>query len=240
MWLCQLLLLALHSGALMKTDAHPGSDQDVVVLLHGMGRSTLSMKRIEWGLVNRGYRVVNVSYPSTRFAVEQLVEKHLLPSLREVEKSSTGRVHFVTHSLGGILLRQYLATNALTNLGRIVMLGPPNRGSEVTDTLRQWSCYRLLVGPAGQQLGTGGRGLPRALGPARFEVGVIAGDRSFNPFFSHLLPGPDDGKVSVASTRLDGMADFLVVHHSHTWLPWRKAVIQQVVVFLETGRFARR
>ena len=198
------------------------------------------MKRLEWALVNRGYRVVNVSYPSTRFAVEQLAEKHLLPALQEIQKSSPGRVHFVTHSLGGILLRQYLSTHALTNLGRVVMLGPPNRGSEVCDALQRWSCYRLFVGPSGQQLGTGERDLPRALGPARFEAGIIAGDRSFNPLFSRLLPGPDDGKVSVASARLEGMTDFLVVHHSHTWLPWRKAVIVQVVGFLETGRFARR
>lgn len=198
------------------------------------------MKRIEWALVDRGYRVVNVAYPSTRFAVEPLAEKHLLPALQEVEKSAPGRIHFVTHSLGGILLRQYLATHTLTHLGRVVMLGPPNRGSEVCDALKHWSCYRLCVGPSGQQLGTGERDLPRALGPARFEVGIIAGDRSFNPVFSRLLPGPGDGKVSVASARLEGMTDFLVVHHSHTWLPWRKAVIQQVVGFLETGRFARR
>jgi pimeloyl-ACP methyl ester carboxylesterase len=221
----------------MKRPVEQTPRQDVVVLLHGMGRSALSMKRLEWALVNRGYRVVNVSYPSTRFAVEQLTDRHLRPALQAVERSSPTRVHFVTHSLGGILLRHYLAAHALTNLGRVVMLGPPNRGSEVADVLRRWSCYRLLVGPAGLQLGTGERDLPRTLGPARFEVGIIAGDRSLNPFLSRLLPGPDDGKVSVAGARLDGMADFLVVHHSHTWLPWRKAVVQQVVAFLETGRF---
>ena len=241
-----LLLLAAAIGfatavpETMSTPIKSLAKQDVVVLLHGMGRSALSMKRLEWALVNRGYRVVNVSYPSTRFPVEQLVERHLRPSLRALEESSPARVHFVTHSLGGILLRQYLATHALTNLGRVVMLGPPNRGSEVVDALKRWSCYRLMVGPAGQQLGTGDRDLPRTLGPARFEVGVIAGDRSLNPFFSRLLPGPDDGKVSVAGARLEGMADFLVVHHSHTWLPCRKSVIQQVVSFLEIGRFTRR
>jgi triacylglycerol lipase len=239
MWLRLLLLSAVPCAASVKTDAQLNASQEVVVLLHGMGRSALSMKRLEWALADRGYRVVNVSYPSTRFAVEPLVEKHLRPALREIEKSSPPRVHFVTHSLGGILLRQHLATQTITNLGRVVMLGPPNQGSEVADKLKPRRWYQFLVGPSGQQLGTGAGDLPRSLGPARFEVGVIAGDRSFNPFFSRLMPGPDDGKVSVASARLEGMSDFLVVHHTHTWLPWRRAVIRQVVGFLETGKFVR-
>jgi len=223
----------------MKSDAKPGPPQDVVVLLHGMGRTKLSMKRVEWALEDRGYRVVNLSYPSTRFCIEDLAEKHLRPALEKIQKSFPRRVHFVTHSLGGILLRQYLATHALTNLGRIVMLGPPNHGSEVTDKLRRWFFFRLLVGPSGHQLGTGADDLPRKLGPARFEVGIIAGDRSVNPLFSRLLPGSDDGKVTVASARLEGMSDFLVVHHSHTWMAWRRAVVRQVVGFLEKGKFGR-
>lgn len=213
--------------------------QEVVVLLHGMGRSVLSMKRLEWTLSDAGYRVVEVSYPSTRRSVEQLAEQHLAPVLTQVERAGARRVHFVTHSLGGIVLRHHLATHTISNLGRTVMLGPPNQGSEVADKLKGWRLYRLLTGPSGQQLGTGEGGLPRSLGPARFEVGIIAGDWSFNPIFSHWLPGPDDGKVSVAGTRLDGMNDFLVVRASHSWLPWRKAVVRQVVAFLETGKFVR-
>ena len=222
---------AMNSAA----EAHAG--REVVVLLHGMGRSALSMKRLEWSLGRQGYRVVNVSYPSTRFPIEKLADDYVRPALDEIGKSSPDRVHFVTHSLGGILVRHYLGTHAMTNLGRVVMLGPPNQGSEVADALKSWGFYRLLVGPSGLQLGTGAGDLPRRLGPARFDVGVIAGDRSFNPFFSRLLPGPDDGKVSVTSARLDGMKDFLVVHHSHTWLPWRRPVIRQVLAFLEIGMF---
>src|SRR6266540_5941668 len=213
--------------------------QDVVVLLHGMGRGTLSMKRIEWALVNRGYRVVNVGYPSTLYTVEQLARSHLAPALRALELPPGGRVHFVTHSLGAIVLRQQLATESLPNLGRVVMLGPPNGGSEIADALKRGRFLRLFTGPSGQQLGTSGEDLPRKLGPARFELGVIAGDRSLNPFFSRRLPRPHDGKVSVESTRLEGISDFLVVHCSHTFLPWRKSVIRQVISFLESGRFLR-
>ena len=213
--------------------------QDVVVLLHGMGRSTLSMKRIEWALVKRGYRVINLGYPSTRFPVETLAQNYLAPALRKLDPPPDGRVHFVTHSLGAIVLRQHLATELVPNLGRVVMLGPPNRGSEIVDAMKRGPCLRLFTGPTGQQLGTGSEDLPRRLGPARFELGVIAGDRSLKPLFSSRLPRPHDGKVSVDSTRLEGMSDFRVVHCSHTFLPWRKCVIRQVVLFLETGAFSR-
>lgn len=239
MWLRLFLLSVVCCEASMKTDSQPGSSQEVVVLLHGMGRTSLSMKRLEWALTDRGYRVVNVSYPSMRFDVAHLADKHLRPALEEIPKTSTGRVHFVTHSLGGIMVRHYLATHTVTNLGRVVMLGPPNQGSELADRLKRWPLCRFFASPCGLQLGTGPDDLPNKLGPVRFEVGVIAGDRSLNPLFSRLIPGPDDGKVSVASARLEGMKDFLVVHHSHTWLPWRKPVIRQVIAFLETGRFER-
>jgi pimeloyl-ACP methyl ester carboxylesterase len=240
MWLRSFVLAAAFASTIvMGAEIDCLRSQEVVVLLHGMGRSALSMKRLEWTLGRHGYRVVNVSYPSTRFSVEKLTDDHLRPALEEIGKSPPGQIHFVTHSLGGILVRHYLGTHAMTNLGRVVMLGPPNQGSEVADALKRWSFYRLLVGPSGMQLGTGAGDLPRQLGPARFEVGVIAGDRSFNPLFSRLLPGPDDGKVSVASARLEGMKDFLVVHHSHTWLPWRKAVSRQVLAFLKQGQFDR-
>jgi hypothetical protein len=195
------------------------------------------MKPIQWALARRGYRAVAVSYPSTRFAVEQAVRSHLVPALDEIRKTSPSRIHFVTHSLGALLVRHYFSLQPPSPPGRTVMLGPPNNGSELADILKTVRAYRLLVGPAGQQLGTGAHELPRALGPARFEVGVIAGDRS--PFYSRRLPRPNDGKVTVESTRLAGMTDFVVVHHAHTWLPWSKEVIRQVLAFLEKGRFAK-
>ena len=244
MWTRHFLAsLALFAGSNCGTvNAAPQPNkppQDVVVLLHGMGRGPLSMKRIERALVNRGYRVVNIGYPSTRYSVEHLARSHLAPALRELDLPPGGRVHFVTHSLGAIVLRQQLATEPIPNLGRVVMLGPPNRGSEIADALKRGWFLRLFTGPSGQQLGTSSEDLPRKLGPACFELGVIAGDRSLNPFFSGRLPRPHDGKVSVDSTRLEGMSDFLVLHCSHTFLPWSTRAIRQVVAFLEAGAFER-
>ena len=146
-------------------------------------------------------------------------------------------VHVVTHSLGGILLRQYLANAEVARLGRVVMLAPPNRGSEVVDAYRSLPPYRWLNGPAGDQLGTGEDGLPSRLGPLDADVAIVAGTASINPILSLSLPNPDDGKVSVASTRLDGMCAMLVVDVSHPFVMKDEAVIEEVVAYLDTGRF---
>jgi triacylglycerol lipase len=209
---------------------------DYVILLHGLGRTPLSMKRIEWTLRKQNYRVINVSYPSTRISIEDAADQWLGDVLKNQIIDSAAKIHFVAHSLGGIILRQYLTNHQIPNLGRVVMLAPPNHGSELADRLRNNCLYRLATGPAGQELGTSESSIPSQLGPIDFELGVIAGDRSLNPLFSSWIPGPDDGKVSVRSARIPG-ADFLLVHHSHTWMAWSPQVNCAIGQFLETGRF---
>jgi pimeloyl-ACP methyl ester carboxylesterase len=212
---------------------------DCVILLHGLARSSLSMKGVEWYLKRRGYRVVNARYPTQGLSVEQISQTYLAPLLQTEIPLSSARIDFVTHSQGGILLRQYLSNHKLPNLGRVVMLAPPNHGTEIVDHLRANRLTRPFLGPGYCELGTGTDSLPNRLGPVQFDCGVIAGDCSLNPFLSRLLTGPNDGKVTVASTKLDGMRDFLVLHHSHTWLMWRKNTLQQIHSFLESGRFER-
>jgi len=214
----------------------PNSGGDYVVLIHGLGRTAWSMKRLEWTLERKHYRVINLSYPSTRLSIPAAA-KRLEDVLNERISDRKARVHFVTHSLGGIVLRQYLLDHRPENLGRVVMLAPPNRGSELAVKLKSiWPC-QFLLGPAGRRLGTDPGSVPRRLPPADFELGVIAGDRSLNPLFSAWIPGPDDGKVSVQSTRVEGMSDFLLVHHSHTWMTWNRDVVSATVQFLQAGRF---
>ncbi len=210
---------------------------DAVVLLHGLGRSSWSMKRLEWSLREAGYEVVNLDYPSRQRTVEGLAETELGPTLAALRLEPGARVHFVTHSMGGIVVRAYLRAHPLERLGRIVMIAPPNAGSELADRLKGTWLYRTVNGPAGQQLCTDG--LPTTLGPAPGETGIIAGDVALNPLFSSWMPGPNDGKVSVERTRLAGMSDFLVVPYSHTWLMWRRPVVDQVLAFLRDGRFVR-
>ena len=210
---------------------------DYVVLLHGMGRTSLSMKRLEYFLGRHGYRVINASYDSRRFSIEQLSELYLSPLLEQRITDRKVKVHFVGHSLGGIIVRQYLSNHSLENLGRVVMLGPPNHGSEIIDRLRDNPVTRVWLGASARELGTRADDLPNRLGPIPAECGVIAGDRSFNPLLSAMLPGPDDGKVTVASARLEGMRDFLVLHSTHTWLMWRMKALRETLRFLQAGRF---
>jgi hypothetical protein len=146
-------------------------------------------------------------------------------------------IHFVTHSLGGILVRYYLQDHHLPPDSRVVMLSPPNQGSEIADLLKDFFLYRWIMGPAGQQLGTAEDAMPSRLSPVSVPVGIITGDSTLEPWFSSHLPGPDDGKVSVERARLPEMADFMVVHRSHGFIMNDPQVIAQTIHFLRHGRF---
>ncbi|MGR9043692.1 MAG: esterase/lipase family protein [Gammaproteobacteria bacterium] len=212
--------------------------EEYVILLHGLARRGRSMEKLATALNDAGYRTVNYGYPSTHFPIEKLAEDAIGESVSRCPEAA--KIHFVTHSLGGILVRQYLKTHTLENLGRVVMLGPPNKGSQVVDKLAKAPGFKLINGPAGLQLGTGELSIPNTLGPANFELGVIAGTRSINLILSAMLPKPNDGKVSVENTKLEGMADHLVLPVTHTFMMNNEKVIEEVIHFLRYGVFMPR
>lgn len=205
--------------------------------MHGLARRARSMRKMADCLARAGYRVVNVAYPSRSAGLERLSEKVVSSALADHRLHGCDKVHFVTHSVGGILLRLHAARRRIARLGRVVMLGPPNGGSEVVDKLRHWKLFRKINGPAGLELGTDGAALPNRLGPVSFDLGVIAGDRSINWINSLMIKGPDDGKVSVEKTKVAGMQDHIVLHVTHPMMMKRQRVINAVLRFLETGCF---
>lgn len=210
---------------------------DCVILLHGLMRSENSMNKMEKMLAEAGWDVRNISYDSTERPLEFLANE-AVPRGVEACGDATP-IHFVTHSMGGILLRAYLENNDIDRLGRVVMLGPPNQGSEVIDRYSEFPGFAWFSGPAGMQLGTGEASIPRSLGSVTFDLGVIAGNQTINPILSRSLPDKDDGKVSVESTRVEGMNDHIEMPVTHMFMMRDEDVIGQVDHYLRNGYFIR-
>ena len=211
--------------------------QEEVILLHGLCRTSRSMMKMERALTKAGYKVRNADYPSRSATIEKLADDAIGKAVSDCQRDGATKIDFVTHSLGGILVRSYLARHTIPSLGRVVMLAPPNQGSEVVDKLGWLFLFKWINGPAGNELGTDKNSLPNKLGPANFSVGIIAGDRSINWINSLLIPGRDDGKVSVERTKLDGMSDHIVTHATHPFIMQNREAVRQTVQFLRVGEF---
>jgi len=223
-------------------DTNQTHSPECVILLHGLARTAASMTDMEQALRDAGYVVANIDYPSRKQPVEELSGPAIDKGIARCANKTAEKIHFVTHSMGGILVRHYFKQNGVTpngavQFGRTVMLGPPNHGSEAVDGLKDVPGFIFLNGPAGLQMGTDDLSVPRKLGPAKSEVAIIAGTFSINWVLSTYLPDPDDGKVSVESTKLEGMCAHLEVNVSHPFIMEDEDVIAETISYLQTGKF---
>lgn len=210
-----------------------------VIVLHGLGLNKYWMSGIAWSLKRHGYDVRNISYSSRR-PFERIIDETIKTLVDTLPKE---KVHFVAHSMGGLLVRRYAEKYGTVSIGRVVMLGTPNHGSEVADFFYSWTLYRWLFKGTGEELVTGKKGISSRLGPVTFECGVIAGDNHWLHFLSQFifknLPKPNDGLVSVASTRIEGMKDHIVLQFDHSLMVWYPSVWRQTLGFLKGGAFQR-
>ncbi len=221
-------------GGCSPAPSGPGGAAPVIVV-HGLGRTSASMAVLATRLERAGFDVVRFDYPSRSEPMEVLVDR-LGDAVTACCTDAAQTTHFVTHSMGGVLVRSYLAQQPEPHRGRVVMLSPPSGGSEIVDAFADSPMLRSLLGPAGSTLGTDPTALVHRLRPIRFRLGIITGDRSLNPITSWIIPGPDDGKVGVDRARLDG-ASFLVLPATHTFIMNRGDVAEEIAHFLRRGRF---
>jgi triacylglycerol lipase len=240
-WIVVLIGALVVAGLWLVAASEPpeaGPEQEHVIVLHGLGMAPPVMWILELQLEEAGYRVHNIGYSSTEKDFDGLLTE-VSEKIDACCSGVTTKLHFVTHSLGGLIVRGLLDGERPRHLGRVVMLAPPNKGSEIVDELGDQWLFKFVLGPTGEALGTDPDGVAGQLGRVDYPVGVIAGTSRFNPLGYWLLPGDHDGTVSVESTKLEGMTDFIVVPHSHTFIMNSPDVAAEVIHFLRHGRFSR-
>ncbi|MDX1706175.1 esterase/lipase family protein [Pseudidiomarina sp.] len=231
-----VLVLSLLGSAVTAPLAASAQPQHLV-LLHGLVRSATAMENLAEAASDAGYQVCNIDYPARQHPVGELARQHVLPAIMDCIGDSGEPVAFITHSIGGIIVRQLETMDPPFTFGRVVMLAPPNQGTPVVDKLKGSALFKWIGGPAGAQLGTNPDSLANRLGPTGLELGIIAGTVSINPLFSWLIPGNDDGVVGVEQTPLKGMNDYIRVSATHALMMFDDESIHQALYFLEHGQF---
>lgn len=235
-----MMLFASAAGALVhptrastSTGASVPQSREVVYLLHGIGKSKFDMLRLQMALRREGYQVVNWQYPSRRYSICELAGQ----LAAYIQAHPAERISFVTHSMGGIVVRTYLSNYRPSNVHRFVMIAPPNQGAWLANRLSQWRIFRWYFGPAGLDLCEGDAGKCVTAGIPECTFGIIAGGRQDQRGMNPFIPGDNDGTISVDCTSLPGAADFVVLPYCHPFIQMMPSTIRYVTNFLKTGCF---
>ncbi len=190
------------------------------------------MQPLARALQAEGFSTLNIPYPSGRLPIDILASR-IRPQIQAISGDQT--VHFITHSLGGILARALMAGNPPWKTGKIIMLAPPNGGSEIVDWLKKHPLLHLALGPAGRSLGTDGAPKTLPFFPDGTEVAVMMGKRCSIPVFRKLLDEENDGIVSAQKGRIHGLQGFSVIDADHTFIQMHPETIRLSLSFLKTG-----
>ena len=215
-----------------KYDGHP----ETVVLIHGYGRSDTAMWRLAQKIESVGYHVQRVDYSSLTQDIDG-IKAEVFGQIDECCADRSQKVHFVGHSMGGLLVRSYLGERTVENLGNVVIMGSPNKGTPVVDRYES-SWWFAFGGPAVKSLSANGSAFLDSLQPPYYNLGVIAGDKE-NASHEHILEGKDDGLVPLESTKVTGMKDFIVLNTSHSMMRYDDEVAAQTINFLKHASFAK-
>lgn len=238
--LSALLISGCASNSIIPNLTATNTAKSCVVLVHGLWRSGFAMRSIESDLEDAGYETVSISYPSMDYDIPSLAQNWLTEGVNTCEERNAQHIHMVSHSMGGILIRQYLQTNQLPTGSKVVMLSPPNQGSELSQRFGKTWWYQLIVGPAGSSLTKENDGIIEQLKPVSEPVGIIAAHRQWSLWPESWLPKPNDGTVSVESMKLDEMDDFLLIENGHAMMRYDNEIQAQIRHFLETGKFYKQ
>lgn len=215
-----------------KNDPH----KEGVILLHGFARSKTAMWRLAGRLEDAGYSVHRIGYDSLTQDIDA-IKKEVFFKINSYMKNRSNRVHFVGHSFGGLLIRSYLGENKVKNIGNVVLMGSPSKGTPAVDYLKdKW--YFKYAGPSIMTMSSRGSAFLSSLKEPDYNLGIIAGvsESSSN---ESILNGKNDGIVPIESTKVSGMKDFIIIETSHTMMRYSEDVAEQTIYFLRNGVFLK-
>jgi triacylglycerol lipase len=235
--LCCFLTLLGTSGAAAGSNSRLALPGDYVVVIHGLAWVRDTLKPTAKHLQDEGYQVVRFKYDSRQTLDEPALAQEITHLLQTECPDPTRRIHFVAHSMGTVVTRSYLQQHSLPNLGQVVLMAPPNQGTELADAIGKSKLLQEIFGRGAIALGTDASSLPNRLAPPTYSPGVIMGDRSMFWPTSWMLPGRDDGVIAVERGKLPGMGGFIVLPANHIRLPGDVSVLRAMDAYLRTGTF---